>query len=150
MRVHWPLLIMVSIFLAPAIGAGYLLLFDHKINFNSSEYGSLIQNPSDIGLVTADHKWHIVHVSEDICDEVCDRQERSLQRVQRALGADASRVNIVKLTKRQLPLEIKPNSILIINPRGLYIMYYDANADHMGLLKDLRRLLKYSHAHNTK
>lgn len=150
MRIHWPLVILISIFLAPAVGAGYLLFFGHKINFNGSQYGSLIQNPPNIGLVSADQKWHIVYVEPEICNENCEQQKLKLHKVHTALGADTHRVGIVAINKQQLPAGIATHSILIINPRGLYVMHYAANSDHMGLLKDLRRLLKYSHAHNSK
>jgi len=154
MRIHWPLVILISVFLAPAVGAGYLLLFGHKINFNSSQYGTIIQKPPNIGpsigLVTADQKWHIVYVAPEICNEVCEQQQLKLHKVHAALGADTHRVEIAIINKQQLPEEIAKHSILIVNPRGLYIMHYAANSDHMGLLKDLRKLLKYSHAHNSK
>lgn len=150
MRRHWPLVILISVFLAPAIGAGYLLLFGHKINFNSSQYGTLIQNPQNIGLVTADQKWHIVYVAPEVCNENCEQQQLKLHKVHTALGADTHRVEIAIRTKQQLPPGITTDSVLIVNPRGLYIMHYEANSDYMGLLKDLRKLLKYSHAHNNK
>lgn len=150
MRIHWPLVILISVFLAPAIGAGYLLLSGNRINFNSSQYGTLIQNPPSIGLVTADQKWHIVYVAPEVCNADCEQHQLKLHKVHTALGADTHRVGIAIRTKQQLPPGIATNSVLIVNPRGLYIMHYDANLDHMGLLKDLRKLLKYSHAHNHK
>jgi hypothetical protein len=150
MRIHWPLVILIGVFLAPAIGAGYLLFFGHKINFNSSQYGTLIQNPPNIGLVTADQKWHIVYVAPEVCNDYCEQQQLKLHKVHTALGADTHRVGIAVRNKQHLPEGIATNSILITNPRGLYIMHYEANSDHMGLLKDIRRLLKYSHAPNSK
>ncbi len=150
MRIHWPLILLISVFLAPAVGAGYLLFFGQKINFNSSQYGTLIQHPPHIGLVTADQKWHVVYVTPEICNDDCEQQKLKLHKVHTALGAESHRVNIITLNKHQLPLEIATNSVLIVNPRGLYIMHYEASSDHMGLLKDLRKLLKYSHAHSRK
>jgi len=150
MRIHWPLVILIGVFLAPAVGAGYLLFFGHKINFNSSQYGTLIQNPPNIGLVTEDNKWHIVYVKPEACNEYCEQQQLKLNKVHIALGADMHRVGIAILDQKRLPEGITTNSILIVNPRGLYIMHYAANSDHMGLLKDIKRLLKYSHAHPPK
>lgn len=157
MRKQWPLLLMLSMFLAPAIIAGYLLLYSNKINFNSSAHGTLIHSPINIGLVTKDYKWHVVYVTPEVCDAFCEQQQLKLNKVHTALGVDKNRVAITMLTKQQLTFKITPatsipanNSILIVNPRGLYIMHYDTKSDYMGLLQDLKKLLKYSHARDSK
>jgi cytochrome oxidase Cu insertion factor (SCO1/SenC/PrrC family) len=145
MRIHWPLISLSLMFLAPAAAAGYILLYPDKINFPTAQHGKLISPPQTTSIAATD-KWQIVYIQPQQCNLECEQQQKILHNVHTALGANQPRVALVTMTNDQLLPNIKDNSVLIINPQGLYILHYEAGANHMGLLKDLRRLLKYSHA----
>ena len=145
MKLHWPLLNLSLMFLIPVVAAAYILLYADKFNLHQVNHGKLIDPPQSIN-INAINKWQLVYVAPENCDLECQQTQNRLQKLHLALGANQSRVALTFLPKLQINSPINANSIFILDPKGLYIMHYDATANHAGILKDLRRLLKYSHA----
>ena len=80
-----------------------------------------------------------------------------LNQLHKALGKDKHRVAYqiiaTKGALKQHPsakevfnlVLLAPGEIALIDPRGWLMMHYPANPDPIGMLKDIRRLLRYSH-----
>lgn len=133
-------------FLIPIVAAAYVMLYADDFNLHKVNHGQLIDPPQRLNIATT-NKWQVVYVTQPQCDSGCQQLQNRLHKLHTALGANQARVALTTLTSTQLAAtDIAPNSILILNPRGLYIMHYEATTNHSGILKDLRRLLKYSHA----
>lgn len=145
MRIHWPLVNLFLMFLIPVIAALYVGFYADTFNLHKVNHGQLIDPPQLIN-IAAINKWQVVYASPDECDLECQQLQHRLHKLHTALGANKDRVALTILPSKQINHNINSNSILILNPRGLYIMHYEADANHSGILKDLRRLLKYSHA----
>ncbi len=149
MRRHIPLLLLCILFILPAVTAYILLQKPNILTVNSSAHGKFIQPPYKIDLSKAnlntgtatENKWSMIIVGSKIDDVTMFK----LTQLHKSLGADSDRVAIGTIARNALSYEIEDDSILIINPQGLYIMQYVALEDFTLLLKDIRRLLKYSH-----
>lgn len=150
-RLHWPLVSIALMFLAPLIAAAITLQFSHKLNLPTKQHGAFIQ-PQQVDLINiayiagSDHvnKWQIVYIAPETCDENCLNEKRILHNLHVALGAQRDRVAIIS-AQVTADIEHAPKDLIILNPQGLYIMRYNNLDQHTGLLKDIRRLLKYSH-----
>lgn len=150
-RLHWPLVFIVLMFLVPVIAAAITLQFSHKIK-PTKQHGAFMQ-PQPVDLLNIsyiagnDHsnKWQIVYVEPQTCDAACVEKKHILNNLHIALGGERERVAILNAQISSTNIEHAPGDLIIINPQGLYIMRYQNLAQHTGLLKDIRRLLKYSH-----
>ena len=67
-----------------------------------------------------------------------------MQNLHVALGRERERVAIISAQVNSI--DHASNDLIILNPQGLYMMHYNNLVEYTGLLKDIRRLLKYSHA----
>lgn len=139
MQKYWPLRFIALVFAIPILGAMYLLYDTNALAFNMVQHGSLIQPAKQLQSASIiPNKWNVLYVPpHDI---------QALANLHIALGADKDRVAIIKADDNILHLRPKPGSILLVDPAGFYIMSYAPAASLSGLLKDLKRLLKYSHA----
>jgi hypothetical protein len=159
MRAYWPLRILCLLFLAPFLGALLLHLNKADYQLKTVQHGTFVQpaqklqlrtryNLNDIELspLLEPNKWHVIYLSPQICDGSCQQQKQILGKIHTALGADRERVIVATTPSSMLSSEQKGANILIIDPLGFNIMRYEANFKAKDLVKDLKRLLKYSHA----
>lgn len=150
-RLPWPLLSIVLMFFAPLIAAAITLKFAHNIK-PTKQHGALMQ-PQHVDLFNISYiagnnhadKWQVVYIEPEECDVACMDQKHVLHNLHVALGGERDRVAILNAQIGTAHIEHAPGDLIIINPQGLYIMRYQNLAQHTGLLKDIRRLLKYSH-----
>lgn len=149
MQKNWPLVILIAMFLAPPIIAG-IILQNNTLIAPRKQHGHFIQPPFRLQInkanyisSTPDKKWSILYVLTNQSED--HNQITMLKQLHKALGSDTERVAIATISKSSLNTDIKDGSILIINPQGLYIMRYPQHTNFSGILKDIRRLLKYSH-----
>lgn len=148
-----PLLNLILLFLLPVFMALYLLLSEQYKNMPTGQHGTFIKQATKLNIKYPEylagqsikHKWSLVYIQPQLCTLACQQQKKILLNLHTALGAERNRVAILATTNTLLDIDIAENSFLIINPQGFYIMHYDAAVNHSGILKDLRRLLKYSH-----
>lgn len=140
MQKNWPLAILLLIFLAPILAAAYVLWPGNNIKFNTVQHGDFIHTANNNQFKNI-NKWQVVYIKPQNCGLECQQQQDILNNMLVALGANAERVII---TISSTP-DLQTNSIYIINPTGLPVMLYQPPANISGLLKDLKRLLKYSH-----
>jgi len=148
MKLRWPLILLFLMFLTPALAALYLLNFKDHLNFTTVQHGKFIQPAQNLSLTTTiPHKWNVVYLKPEICAAECQTRQHTLDNLHIALGADQNRVVLITINNKEISnLAVKDDSILIIDPLGFYIMHYAPDIKLNALLKDLKRLLKYSHA----
>ena len=143
---YWPLKILLLIFIAPLLTAFFILKFSDPLQYKTTQYGTLIQPPLYLDNASfTPNKWHVVYLQPDDCDTTCQQQKSALHKLHVALGVDRERVIVSSMTNKSMELEEKSGSILLIDPLGFYMMHYAPGSKLSGLLKDLKRLLKYSH-----
>jgi hypothetical protein len=157
-RRNWPLFALMLLFITPFLTAYFILqdidplklrtvqhgefLFDTDIQFDLLQDfdGTILQSEN------LSNKWRVIYLQPQPCDAQCTAAKKVLRNVHAALGKDRTRVIFASGQMFNGNLDANPN-ILIIDPLGHCVMYYTAQHKPSGLLKDLRRLLKYSHAH---
>jgi len=152
------LLLLATIFLMPFIIAYILIINKDIIPFNTVQTGDLIEPPFKLkfySLHNLANKWHVVYLSDETCyDNSCIAKKQLLNNLHSALGKEKYRVQVHTTPSTQITpinpityqaLLLSKGSILIIDPLGHAIMHYKPNANPNGILKDMRRLLKYSH-----
>lgn len=153
MRIHWPVFNILLLFVIPFVVALYLLLSGQYKNLPSKQHGTLINQPYKLSINSAEYlagttttnKWTLIYIQPQPCAAICQQQKQILLNLHAALGKDRTRVTILALSDISYGPGIKDNSFLIINPKGFYVMYYNATTKLSDTLKDLRKLLKYSH-----
>lgn len=117
-------------------------------------------------------KWTLVHVEPSACMEECDRAVFRMRQSRYAMGKDMDRVRRLVVVPRPLARDAAERllafdpaltvvaaaperigsllpatdqaEIYIVDPQGYVVMWYRADADPAGLIKDLKRLLRIS------
>lgn len=158
MRRNWPLYALFVLFLTPFLVALYILSGINLRDLKTTQHGIFIDPQQAIDLNTLrdlsgaqiydsaiKHKWQIVYMSPEPCADHCQQRKHTLSNLHSALGADRERV--VVATDHSQDATINDGRIYIIDTAGKFVMYYPADSNPSGLLKDLKKLLKYSHAH---
>ena len=156
------------------LGTLFFYLNPSYFSQNTVNYGELITpvivtEKSDIELLggaTLDGIWTFAYVTES-CDALCDKAVEDVKTIRTLINMDMRRIQRVLLAKDgsrpsqgdesliharikneelSAKLAIFPkNSIFLIDPIGNFMLYYnpiDINVKFV--LKDLKRLLKYS------
>lgn len=146
---HWPLLALVLLFSTPLFAAVFVLLHSQSQPFNTTQHGTFVSRTTDMHFVNLynangtliapeiiKNKWRLVYTNL--------QHQNILQQLHTALGVDSSRVILASATTTT---NVMPDAdIFIVDPLGHCVMYYTAQNNASGILKDLKRLLKYSHA----
>ncbi|MCC5855220.1 MAG: hypothetical protein JJU10_06000 [Idiomarina sp.] len=171
------LLIVAGIFILPVTIAKLVLLLGWY-EPGVSQKGNLLTPPLEIS--QTDNRelpatWRVAYQVPAVCDEACEHGLYVLSQVFHALGRMQNRVTPVGIQAQEqiqnlpeLPRdstlqfitlpethalldEVPPASLLIIDPLGNVVMWYEGSADrqHMimqarDLLDDLKKLLKMS------
>lgn len=158
MRRNWPMLVLALVFITPFLVAFVVLMEVEDHHTNTTQHGNFIQDPDHIimnilqdlsgNTVTPDelqNKWQVVYLQPTPCTNECTGKMQVLENLHKALGKDRNRVLFA--SSNSIPDGLDPRAnIVVVNPTGHAIMYYTPQHQASGLLKDLRKLLKYSHA----
>ncbi len=157
MQRNWQLKVLLGLFLLPMLVAGSMLVTNHD-TFSTVQHGLLIDNPHTVTFsalynldgvavnpVPAKNKWHLIYVTPLACDNACQKRKLVLAKLQLALGSDQERLIIATSTSDQIIPTQAAENLLLIDPAGLYMMQYTATSEAGKILKDIKRLLKYSH-----
>jgi len=145
-KTKWPLYLLLLMFLSPMIAAFYVLYGREPPSFNTVQHGTLIQPALKLSLNLKPHKWYVLYMRPTSCSAECQARQQTIRKLHIALGKDQDRVIFASHTTDEIGIVAQEESILVIDPLGFYIMHYPPQAKLSGLLKDLKRLLKYSHA----
>jgi cytochrome oxidase Cu insertion factor (SCO1/SenC/PrrC family) len=129
----------------------------------SGNYGELI-SPRPIGgpLAALKGKWVLVTFDAGACGDACERKLYIVRQVRRALGPDAERIErlwVVTDAAKPKPellaaiegshlstarLDFQGDRIYLVDPLGNLMMRFPPDPDPSLIIKDLRRLMKYS------
>lgn len=128
---YWPLYLMFLVFIFPALGSYYVLYIADKIHPPTKQHGILQQPAIKSTLpIIIPKKWNVLYSDQT--------KEEFFTKLHIALGANQDRVVIAHNIH-------SPDGAMIVDPQGIYILHYPEPTDMNGMLKDLRRLLKFSH-----
>ncbi len=156
-RRYWPLAFLAALFLSPALIAAYMLRYAPTNASRIVAHGELVQQPHTVSFKALynlagenfqdnpQNKWRLIYVDQTDCLASCQQDKRLLQNLHTALGADRDRIEIYTAREFNHVYKATVGSLLIVDPRDIYVMHYPPGADYNGVLKDIRRLLKYSH-----
>ena len=156
------------------LGTLFFYLNPGYFSQNTVNYGQLISpvivtEESDIELkgdATLDGIWTFAYVTES-CDSLCDKAVEDIKTIRTLINMDMRRIQRVLITKdgsrpsqvdenlilatinsEELSLKLASfpkNSIFLIDPIGNFMLYYNPKDINVKfVLKDLKRLLKYS------
>lgn len=142
--------LLMFVFIGPSLLAAALYLYRDHLHFKTLEKGHIISPPIDSQTQPFFNsaylgKWQLIYVSSTECSTTCQASLNTLKQIHAAVGMkDQSRVEYRSIPASLIPV-IQPGNIAIIDPRGWLMMQYSNSADPIGILKDLRRLLRLSH-----
>lgn len=160
-------LLIVFVFVLPFIFAKYFFDNDATSTRGTTNHGSFLVDEINItSLVDNDH-WIILQVIDGKCDTSCQDNMHMLRQINTALGKDMGRVKRYLLHKNTnentVNLDNYPKVILldrsetlynkltkmderifIADPFGKIILGYQNDFIAKGLLKDIKKLLKFS------
>lgn len=128
---YWPLYLMIIVFISPAMGSYYILYVSGKIHSPTKQHGTLQEPATKVTLKSViPAKWNVLYSDK--------AKETNFNKLHIALGAHQDRVVVTQDAE-------SVSGAMIVDPQGMYILHYPDPLDMSGMLKDLRRLLKYSH-----
>ena len=163
-------LLIVFVFFSPFLFAYYYFINDATTTRGTTNYGTFLQEQITIDLSTKsdDEHWMFVQLISDDCNVKCQENMHMLRQINTALGKDMHRVRryiIFEKNTQKVNVYIKnypkvivlDNSekiynklskmeerIFIADPFGNIILGYKNDFLPKGLLKDIKKLLKFS------
>ncbi len=147
---------LILVFAGPPILANFLYQQREHFQFKTMNTGELQTEAKSIeayGLSNEQFQghWQLLYIAPTSCDAACQKQKELLRNIQISLGKDQHRL-LLRSVPIDLSTTLTANSAWIVDPQGFMIMYYsqDILEQHpKGLLEDIRRLVRFSHA-NTR
>ena len=160
----------ILVLLSPFILAYYYFINDAASSRGTTNYGTFLKEQV---IIDANHKlsdeyWMIVQVIPENCDTKCQENTHMLRQINTALGKDMSRVKRIiifekNIQKNNVYIKNYPKVIVLENSEKIYnklskmeerifvadpfgniILGYKRDFVPKGLLKDLKKLLKFS------
>lgn len=136
--------LLLLVFVGPWLTAQIIYAKRDQLTFKTVETGTLLSPPIEAkSLPYYDAnwlgKWQLIYIGTDNKPEML----AMLKQLKEALGKEQHRVAYQIISAQSTA--IQDASLFIIDPRGWLILQYPANPNPIGVLKDLRRLLRYSH-----
>lgn len=140
--------LLLLVFIGPWVTAQIIYAKRDHLTFKTTQTGTLLSPPVQAQSLpfydsTWLGKWQIVYMNTKQADMTTDIIPM-LKQLHLALGKDQHRV-AYHIISAQNSSVLAPGEIAIIDPRGWLIMHYPPNPDPIGILKDIRKLLRYSH-----
>jgi hypothetical protein len=164
------LILIFLVFIAPFLFAQYFYMTNATDSRGTTNHGNFLDEEINIksNLNNQDEYWVLLQVLPSDCNLKCQDNTHMLRQVNTSLGKDMDRVQrhilfnesyvdkykylnnypkVVVLDSSETlynKLSIMEDGIFIVDPFGKIILGYDQNFEAKGLLKDLKKLLKYS------
>ena len=160
-------LLIVFVFVLPFIFAKYFFDNDATSTRGTTNHGSFLVDEVNIANLADNDHWIILQVIDGKCDTSCQDNMHMLRQINTALGKDMGRVKRYLLNnntdENAVYLDNYPKVILldrsetlynkltkmderifIADPFGKIILGYENDFIAKGLLKDIKKLLKFS------
>ena len=160
-------LLIVFVFVLPFIFAKYFFDNDATSTRGTTNHGSFLVDEINITSLADNDHWIILQVIDGKCDTSCQDNMHMLRQINTALGKDMGRVKRYLLNnntdKNAVNLDNYPKVIVldrsetlynkltkmderifIADPFGKVILGYENDFIAKGLLKDIKKLLKFS------
>jgi cytochrome oxidase Cu insertion factor (SCO1/SenC/PrrC family) len=169
MQVHSPrsskkLLLLIVVFILPVIISTILYFFHDHFNFKTTNHGILLKQPIDVSYLYSSmpegklKKWRVLYVDSGICNAACEKNNYQLHQVQKALGKEGDRIQVISVNGKNTMLAqleqvfsrqthsqfVVMDKIYLVDPLGNLFMYYSASTDPMNVLNDLKKVLEVS------
>lgn len=140
---------LLVVFIAPFVAAHLLYGMRNTFNFKTVEKGTFLSPPIPTNSFSCFDpawlkKWQIIYVTSSSEPASYQTMMSQLKQIHSALGKDNHRVEYRSIPIQKTTL-LDSEKIVIVDPRGWLIMYYAVNTDPQWVLKDMKRLLKYSY-----
>ncbi len=160
-------LLIVSVFILPFIFAKYFFDTNATSYRGTTNHGAFLTKDVNIKNLSDDNHWILLQVIDSECSSVCKDNMHMLRQINTALGKDMDRVKryvIYENTlKKLVDLNNYPKVIVLENNKNIYntltkmderifvadpfgkiILGYKSDFVAKGLLKDIKKLLKFS------
>ena len=160
-------LLIVFVFILPFIFAKYFFDNDATSTRGTTNHGSFLVDEINITSLADNDHWIILQVIDDKCDTSCQDNMHMLRQINTALGKDMGRVKryllnnntdenavyfdnypkVIVLDRSETlynKLTKMDERIFIADPFGKIILGYENDFIAKGLLKDIKKLLKFS------
>lgn len=136
------------VFFIPWMSAQVIYAMRDRLQFNTVQTGTLLSPPVQAqSLPFYDSawlgKWQIVYINTQEAT-VNAQILPMLKQLHLALGKEQHRVAYQIIPTQKCSL-LTAGEIAIIDPQGWLMMQYPPNSNPIGILKDIRKLLRYSH-----
>jgi len=151
---YLPLFFIAVAFASPMLLANLAFIFQKQIKQSTNSYGNLLATAEHLKITKFENllpnekpggqKWRLVFVEPLECHQLCQAQKQALIQLHALLRDDQKRVEVLSALQQDIIPHKNDGQVLVIDPQGNHMMYYDHNAQPNGILKDLMRLLKYS------
>jgi hypothetical protein len=140
---------LVLLFALPFLSAYALYSLRHHFIFSTLEAGTLFSPPiqtKQLPFFEAAHlgKWQLIYIQPNLCDSDCESSISNLDAIHLSLGKESHRVKHRIIPAIQAP-SLKQGEIALIDPQGWLVLRYSPSVSPKGILKDLQRLLRFSH-----
>ena len=160
-------LLIVSVFILPFIFAKYFFDTNATSSRGTTNHGAFLTKDVNIKNLSDDNHWILLQVIDSECSSVCKDNMHMLRQINTALGKDMDRVkryviyentlkNLVDLNNYPKVIVLENNKniyntltkmderIFVADPFGKIILGYKNDFVAKGLLKDIKKLLKFS------
>ena len=160
-------LLIVFVFVLPFIFAKYFFDNDATTTRGTTNHGSFLVDDVNIASLADNDHWIILQVIDGKCDTSCQDNMHMLRQINTALGKDMGRVKryllnnytddnavyldnypkVIVLDRSETlynKLTKMDERIFIADPFGKIILGYENDFIAKGLLKDIKKLLKFS------
>jgi len=160
-------LLIVFVFVLPFIFAKYFFDNDATSTRGTTNHGSFLVDEVSIASLADNDHWIILQVIDGKCDISCQDNMHMLRQINTALGKDMGRVKryllnnntdenavyldnypkVIVLDRSETlynKLTKMDERIFIADPFGKIILGYENDFIAKGLLKDIKKLLKFS------
>lgn len=160
-------LLIVSVFILPFIFAKYFFDTNATSSRGTTNHGAFLTKDVNIQNLSDDNHWILLQVIDSECSSVCKDNMHMLRQINTALGKDMDRVkryviyentlkNLVDLNNYPKVIVLENNKniyntltkmderIFVADPFGKIILGYKNDFVAKGLLKDIKKLLKFS------
>lgn len=154
------LVFLLLVFIIPLVISYFLYRYHDYFHFKTINHGVLVNPPLPVNYLysttknAASPKWHVIYLAKAPCKQTCKEIIYQLHQVQKALGKNATRVDILTFTHNPAQFArlsaafpkhfVITNKIYLVDPLGNLFMYYPALTDPLNILKDLKRVLEVS------